>query len=259
MQRLRWIKVQLGLRHTAKIKYVLRQQDGRACALFWIMLQTLAGEMNDGGALYLSKQIPFTARLLAENFGLSEELVEKALDLYEKLDMLSRDEEGVIHILTWDDDQETKRLEAIREAGRRRAAAYRQRQKEVEAGQEEPEVLQDSSLDEIPGPLFSAAEAYKKAFGQISFGTLQALREAEEDWGSEQVCRAIHKAQCKNISRINYILGILRNGGGERGDVTPYERPGISDEEFERMLRKAGISDDPDMDEDDGRSDAGVS
>lgn len=56
--------------------------------------------------------------------------MEKALDLYEKLDLMRRDEAGMIQITDWDVDQDTERLNQIREANRRRVAEYRKRQKE---------------------------------------------------------------------------------------------------------------------------------
>lgn len=277
MKSLAWVKMPLNLLSTAKMKYVRYQRNGKKLVFFWLGLQILAGEINDGGAIYLSSKIPFTAALLARHFSLSVTLVERALDLYEQLDMLSRDETGRLQILTWDDDQETEKLEAIRAAGRRRVAAYRQRKREAAARQEPatavaegqetaaaveeetPAALPQTVQPMEPAALSPAVEAYQKAFGQVSFSILQALKDAEEDWGSERVCRAIRMAQYHNISRIPYIMGILRNGGAEEGAMTAYERPGVSDEEFERMLHEAGLGDDADLDEDGRGSLAGVS
>ena len=250
MKRLQWVKLQLDIFDTVKMRYMARQRNGRRLVLFWVMLQMLAGEINDGGALYVSSRIPFTADVLAAHFSLSGAFVDQALDLYEKLDLISREDTGRIQLLTWNEDQETERLRTLREAGRRRTAAYRERQKAAVPEEPEPAVLPEKPAapvvpaEEAPpageeAALPAAVTCYQQAFGMISPGALQALTDAEQDWGSEAVCHAIDIAKYRNISRINYIMAILRNGSAENGKDGGHDGSGNFDEQFSTMLQEA--------------------
>jgi len=126
-----WIKLRLDIFRTVKMKLIRRMRQGNSLALMWVRMQLLAGQINDSGRIYLTSKRPLTAKELAILFDKTQTFMEKALDLYEEMEMIQRDEKGFIQIINWDEDQETERVNQIREANRRRVAAYRQRQRDT--------------------------------------------------------------------------------------------------------------------------------
>ena len=90
-----------------------------------------------------------------------------------------------------------------------------------------------------------AITLYQQLFGMIGGGAVYELMEMEDMWGSDSVCNAIHIARRKNVSRTDYIRGILRNHKGNvEGDAMTYGTgPGDCDldEKVARLLRETGI------------------
>lgn len=131
MSEVSWIKVQTDLFENRKIKRIMAQQDGDAIALLWVRLLTLAGETNDGGAIYFTQSEPYTSESLAEVFGRPKELIEKALEIFVKYDMIEVDKDGVIRVVGWSEYQSADRLESMREYNREAQRRSREKKKSV--------------------------------------------------------------------------------------------------------------------------------
>ncbi|MGE1062856.1 phage replisome organizer N-terminal domain-containing protein [Megasphaera paucivorans] len=228
MKQLQWLKTQVGIFDTPKVRYMLHQPNGDSYYVIWCMLKDMAGKINDRGYIYLSSRQAMTAELLARHLGRRKPFMEKVLELFEELELLVREENGMIRLLTWEEDQDYDTLQRRREHTRKRVAAYRQRQAAaadktdahhlVEAScfaaapQTESQVsCEEAEKADLPEPLQRAGDYYQQHFGMISAGTVQELRELEADWGTEAVCDAIDKAYVQGKSHIRYIQGILRN------------------------------------------------
>ena len=235
MKKLQWIKTKVGIFDDPKVRYMLHQPNGDSYVMVWFMLKDLAATINDHGLIYLSKKKAFDVGTLAYQLGRRRKFMEKALSIYEELELISRDEEGFITITTWADDQSGDRLDKIREQTRSRVAAYRQRQKDApEAAVDAPEPPTE------PLPLDTASKKhYEQAFGTVSPYIAKNLAEFERDWGEEAVSNAIDIAQDKGINNIKYIQGILRRGGGTETGRNYYGCHTTTDEELDRVFREA--------------------
>jgi len=289
MKRLQWIKLRLDLFDDMKIQVLEQMRQSDTLILLWLRLLTLAGKLDDGGLLYLTKDMPLTAKILAKRYGKQEAFMEKALDLYEKLDLMRRDEAGMIQITDWDVDQDTERLNQIREANRRRVAEYRKRQKEQsqenpaeqtqsdsEGGQTDTETG-ETAVDTAGGPsddksadaeTVSSTEEdsagaakpalncptvkyYEQKFGLLAKNAAQYLAKAEAYYGKDRVCRVLDTMRSRGISNIKYLKKALENGGGIVVEKESIdERQRRFDEEFDELLRKAAECDRPNLDED---------
>ena len=64
-----WIKIDVGMFENRKIRYLRKQPEGDSIVLIWIMLLTLAGRCNAGGAIFLTETVPYTPQMLADELG----------------------------------------------------------------------------------------------------------------------------------------------------------------------------------------------
>lgn len=228
MKQLQWLKTQIGIFDTPKVRYMLHQPNGDSYYVIWCMLKDMAGKINDRGYIYLSSRQAMTVELLARHLGRRKPFMEKVLELFEELELIVREETGMIRILTWEEDQDYEKLQHRRENTRKRVAAYRQRQSAAAGGSgtcekeeislpaaalqtESPSLCGEAEKADLPEPPQRAVTYYQQYFGMISAGTVQELREMEADWGAEAVCDAIDKAYVQGKPHIRYIQGILRN------------------------------------------------
>ena len=251
MRRLKWIKVQIHMFDDLRIQSILKMRKGQEYVLLLLRLKLLAGDIGDNGLIYMTRDMPATVELLACRFSTTKHFMERALDLFEQYDFISRDEKGMIRILSWDEDQNGDRDQQRREQTRQRVANYRQRQAQEETAPEvdnvpEPETpcpepaasaaAEESVPDDGPSPI----KTYEEAFGQVPALMAQNLHQLEQDWGREAVCNAIHIAAQRGKSHIGYLRGILRNGGGNERSVD--RNDGITDLDAyaDEMLRRAG-------------------
>ena len=245
MKKLQWIKTKVGIFDDPKVRYMLHQPNGDSYVMVWFMLKDLAATINDHGLIYLSKKKAFDVGTLAYQLGRRRKFMEKALSIYEELELISRDEEGFITITTWADDQSGDRLDKIREQTRSRVAAYRQRQKDApEAAVDASAQSEEPTQPAEPLPLDTPSKKhYEQAFGMVSPYIAKNLAEFERDWGEEAVCNAIDIAQDKGINNIKYIQGILRRGGGTETGRKNNGRCEDSRIDFDELFRKAAECD----------------
>ena len=68
METVKWIRLSTGLFDNRKIKAIEQLPDGDTIIVVWLKLLILAGEINDSGCVYFTKDIPFTESLLSTQF-----------------------------------------------------------------------------------------------------------------------------------------------------------------------------------------------
>lgn len=125
-----WFKVNMDIFGNRKIKHLRRLPNGDSIALFWIALLSEARRCNSDGKIFLTERTPYTADALAEDLKFEECTVQSALDAFEQLDMIHRDN-GFITIAGWEDHQNAEGLAKIRESKRLAQARWRAKQKEL--------------------------------------------------------------------------------------------------------------------------------
>ena len=115
-----WIKLSTDLYNNRKIRYLRKLPGGDGLAFIWVMLLTLAGRCNAGGAVFFTENIPYTVKMLARELDVRESTLLTALNAFEFAEMISRTEDGFIFILGWEEHQNVEGLELIREQNRLR-------------------------------------------------------------------------------------------------------------------------------------------
>ena len=133
MAEVKWVKITTDMFDNRKIKHLRRLPEGNSIVLIWVMLLTMAGRCNAGGMIFLTENIPYTPKMLADELGFEENTVKLALYYLEQYNMIQTDQ-GYFTIAGWNEYQNIEGMEKIREQTNKRVAAYRQRQKALAEG-----------------------------------------------------------------------------------------------------------------------------
>lgn len=133
MCEVKWIKITINMFDNRKIKHIRKLPEGNNMVLIWIMLLTMAGRCNSGGFIFLTENIPYTPKMLADELGFEESVICMALKVFEELEMVSMDE-SQLSIPGWDEYQNAEGLEKIREYEAKRKSAQRERKKAKAVG-----------------------------------------------------------------------------------------------------------------------------
>ena len=119
MAEVKWVKLTTDMFDNRKIKHLRRLPEGNNIVLIWVMLLTMAGRCNSGGMIFLTENIPYTPKMLADELDFEENTVLLALDALEKLDMILTDN-GVFAIAGWEEYQNADKLAEMRAKDRER-------------------------------------------------------------------------------------------------------------------------------------------
>ena len=124
MAEIKWIKITTDMFDNRKIRHLRRLPDGNSIVLIWVMLLTMAGRCNSGGMIFLTENIPYTPKMLADELDFEENTVKLALGALEQLNMIVTDN-GFFSIAGWDEYQNIEGMEKIREQNRIRKQKQR--------------------------------------------------------------------------------------------------------------------------------------
>lgn len=134
MADVKWIKIAINMFDNRKIRQIETMPDGDSLLLIWVKLLCLAGNVNDGGYIYLTKEIPYTDEMLATQFNKPITTIRLALKTFEQFGMIEVIN-NIIFLSSWEKYQNTDKLAEIRAQTRARVAKHREKQKLLEAGQ----------------------------------------------------------------------------------------------------------------------------
>ena len=138
MAEVKWIKITTDMFDNRKIRHLRRLPEGNSIVLLWVMLLTMAGRCNAGGMIFLTENIPYTPKMLADELDFEENTVKLGLDCLEQLNMICTNK-GFFAIAGWDEYQNIDGMERIREQNKQRKRLQRERQKQAL-----PDVSRDS-------------------------------------------------------------------------------------------------------------------
>ena len=128
MADVKWIKLTTNMFDNRKIKHLRKLPDGNNIVLLWIMLLTMAGRCNAGGMIFITENIPYTPKALADELDFEENTVILGIQALENLNMICT-ENGCFTIAGWEEYQNIDGMEKIREQNRIRKQRQRENQK----------------------------------------------------------------------------------------------------------------------------------
>ncbi len=128
MADVKWIKLTTDMFDNRKIKHLRKLPDGNNIVLIWVMLLTMAGRCNAGGMIFLTENIPYTPKMLADELGFEENTVQLALTALENFNMVVTNQ-GHFTIAGWEEYQNIEGMDKLREQNRIRQARYKEKQR----------------------------------------------------------------------------------------------------------------------------------
>ena len=128
MADIKWIKITTDMFDNRKIKHLRKLPEGNNIVLIWVMLLTMAGRCNSGGLIFLTENIPYTSKMLADELDFEENTVQLALKALEQFNMIVTDQ-GFFTIAGWEEYQNIEGMDKIREQNRIRKQNQRLRQR----------------------------------------------------------------------------------------------------------------------------------
>lgn len=142
MAKVSWIKIETEMFNNVKIGHIRKLPEGNNIVLIWVMLLTMAGRCNANGLIFLTENIPYNEKLLADELGFDESVIQLALTALENFGMITRDG-NMLAIPGWEEHQNIEGMDKIREQNRIRKQKQRERQKLAI----EQDMSRDSSRD----------------------------------------------------------------------------------------------------------------
>lgn len=229
-----FIKLDCMIIKDAKLAAIRKETKSTDYFYIWIAFLCLAGKQKQDGSLYISDTQPYTVKTLAYYTEFSTKKIQKAISMFEKLDMITVND-GIITINKWDKYQSMQTLEDYRRNGAKRAQKFRDRKKisVPSASDENKQITQPAQINDSDPLFISDEEAQKQQETitkdlnelyllaesiKIPMGTYAEgrIKEFYETYGKEKVIHAIKEAGENCIPKINYIEGILQERGKKR-------------------------------------------
>lgn len=139
----KWIKLMTDMFDNRKIRYLRRLPDGNSIVLIWVMLLSMAGRCNASGMIFLTENIPYTPKMLADELDFEESTVSLAITALENLGMISSDP---LEITNWEEYQNVEGMEKVKEQTRKRVANYRDRKKALKEGEPSCNVTRNATV-----------------------------------------------------------------------------------------------------------------
>lgn len=125
MADIKWIKITTDIFDNRKIRQIEAMPDGDTIIVIWLKLLILAGDVNDNGLVYFTKDIPYTDQLLSTQFNRPLNTIQLALRTFQQFGMIDVVDD-VICVSNWEKYQNIEGMERIREQTRKRVAKHRE-------------------------------------------------------------------------------------------------------------------------------------
>ena len=124
----KWIKLTTDMFDNRKIKHLRKLPQGDSIVLIWVMLLTMAGRCNAGGMIYLTENVPYTTKMLADELDFEESIVLLSIEALQRFNMVEYIDNNLC-ITNWEEYQNIEGLEKVREQNRIRKRNQRNRAK----------------------------------------------------------------------------------------------------------------------------------
>ena len=225
MAEVKWVKLTTDMFDNRKIRHLRRLPEGNNIVLIWVMLLTMAGRCNSGGMIFLTENIPYTPKMLADELDFEENTVLLALEALERLDMILTDN-GVFTIAGWEEYQNIEGMDKIREQNRLRKQRQRENQKLLESTSRDGHVTVTGchAIEEE-----KEEDKEKEIHSFIHSGGAYVSQKVEES-GLEGSDAEAYRKEIQEGLKLKYMQGTLG-----QGIVL------MSDEQFEDLLDKLSL------------------
>ena len=130
MAEVTWIKMDLDMFNNRKIKQISKLPSGDSIIVIWFRLLCIAGNVNDNGIVYFTRDLPYSEEMLSVEFDKDIKLIRLALDTFKAFGMIEIVNNFIL-VSNWEKYQNQVALEGIREYNRDKKREQRQKQKDL--------------------------------------------------------------------------------------------------------------------------------
>lgn len=130
MADVKWIKIVTDIFDDEKMYAIECMPDGKDIELIWFKILCLAGKCNQKGFLIINDKLAYTDEMLAKIFRMEIGVVQRALDIFQSLEMIEVVENAYM-ISNWLQYQSGDRLEELKEKHRLSQQKYREKQRAI--------------------------------------------------------------------------------------------------------------------------------
>lgn len=240
MDKYQWIKLDIDIFNNRKIKRLEAEEDGQLLVLIWIKLLVLSAKIKDNGQVYITKNVGYSIKELANELGYFgkklEKIVEKSLELFEKLEMISK-KDGIITVENWSKYQDYEKEEKRREINRISQQKYR------EKSQSNTKSNADSNADiSIMNPLCNGVDKEEDVDVDVD------VEEEKEVDKNILTNKSLSNVLSERVNEPNAIATSYPKKGNKLIElelIHPVAKMGLeksieklSDEQFERLIHK---------------------
>ena len=131
MADVKWIKIVTDIFDDEKMYAIECMPDGKDIELIWFKILCLAGKCNQKGFLIINDKLAYTDEMLAKIFRMEIGVVQRALDVFQGLEMIEVVENAYM-ISNWLMYQSGDKLEELKEKNKIRQQRFRNNQKAKE-------------------------------------------------------------------------------------------------------------------------------
>lgn len=133
MTEVKWIKIVTDIFDDEKILIIESMPEADAMIVIWFKLLCLAGKQNNSGVFTINNRIAYTDEMFSAIFRRPINTVRMALKTFENLGMIET-VNGTVTIPNWGKHQSLDRIAARNEYMRNYMREYREKQKQLSAG-----------------------------------------------------------------------------------------------------------------------------
>lgn len=133
MTEVKWIKIVTDIFDDEKILIIESMPEADAMIVIWFKLLCLAGKQNNSGVFTINNRIAYTDEMFSAIFRRPINTVRMALKTFENLGMIEI-VNGTVTIPNWGKHQSLDRIAARNEYMRNYMREYREKQKQLSAG-----------------------------------------------------------------------------------------------------------------------------
>lgn len=232
MADVKWIKIAVNMFDNRKIKQIESMPDGDSLLVIWVKLICLAGEINDGGYVYLTKEIAYTEEMMATQFNKPIKTIQLALKTFEAFGMIKLID-NMIYLSSWEKYQSTDKLAEIREQAKVRKQKQRQKEKEQkllmsrdchvtqcdshaieldkELDRERDKELQLVDQKKVVVGVDSPFEFWEKNMGLMTEYVSSVIQDLISQYGEVTTLEGMQAALMQGQRKLSYIEACCRN------------------------------------------------
>mgnify|MGYP003147781595 CR=1 FL=1 len=122
-----WLKLEVDILNSRKIKLIRKFPEGDSLFTLWIGMLCMAME-KESQQLYVAHEVPCTPEDLASLLDLDHKTVQMGLELFQRYDMISVNDDGIIDVVGIAHHQSLDKLDRTRDLTKERMRRYRGRQ-----------------------------------------------------------------------------------------------------------------------------------